>query len=386
MALASTIREPAALWDELEVGEPVLLRAASPLYRDAYRVEVLGRRSDRLQLSFPMKDGHVVLLPVGTSVAIRRCQDVPGEVWTKLVKRIGGEQRSVLVARPCPETPLVAARPRPTRAPVIALVSGKGGVGTTVTAINVAAALADAGKTVCLVDAVAGVGDADVLMNVHSRWNVSHVVRGERSPFEAAIRGPGRILLLAGGHPEAAEGLGRRRTGELLSRLSPLARYVDGVLVDAGSGTTRYHASLMAQADAVIVVTTPDPHAVTDVYALLHAAARWEGPFAARLVINQADEPAEAAELARRMEFAASCFLGVRLSFLGAIPRDRAVERAVRRQELVVTAAPRSAAGAAMRAIARELLAGGLLGEAAPPQGVARRWLFRRRRGTREEG
>lgn len=379
--MGSSIQEPAALWDELDVGEPVLLRAASPLHRDAYRVEVLGRRSDRLQLSFPMKDGHLVLLPVGTSVAVRRCEGGRGEVWTKLVKRLGGEQRSVLLARPGPETPLVAARPRAARAPVIALVSGKGGVGTTVTAINIAAILADAGKTVCLVDAVAGVGDADVLMNVHSRWHVTHVVRGERSPFEAAVRGPGRVLLLAGGHPEAAEGLGRRRTDELLDRLDPLTRHVDGVLVDAGSGTTRYHASLMAQADAAIVVTTPEPHAVTDVYALLHAASRWEGPFAAHLVINQADEPGEAEELARKMEFAASRFLGVRLSFLGAIPRDRAVERAVRRQELVAAAGPRSAAAAAMRAIAERLLASGLLGPVPPPpRGLASRWLFRRRR------
>src|SRR5690606_8219753 len=208
------------------------------------------------------------------------------------------------------------------------------------------------GQQVCIVDAVAGTGSLGVLLNVTPRWGMPHVISGERSVFEAVVTAPAGTLLLGGGLGGFPGGLLASDTARLMRQFQQLARYVDVILVDAGTGMDERIAALLGMADQAIVLTTPDPHAITDTYALLHNAARRQKGFRAHLVMNLVDDGEEAQSIAAKMKFAAERYLNAQVELLGHVPKDRAAEQAVRRQQLFVEEAPRAAASQAVRAMA----------------------------------
>lgn len=342
-------------WERFQPGEPVELRALSPLHRDAYSVHVIGRGPDRLRLTYPMDHGRLVLLPVGCSVSLRARSARGPEVWTKVVERIPGPNRCVVLARPAMDAPLVSMRPRETRGTVIAVVGSKGGVGTSVLAANLAAALSGDGAPVCLVDAAPGSGHADVLLNVFPRWTLREVLEGERSAFEAATQGPGSLMVLGGGRNPRGRtdpGVGTRT---MMRALQQIASHVDAVVIDAGSRLDPYAAEVLAAADERIVVTTTDPHGVVETYALLHSASEQPPVKPWGLVVNMAPNVLEGKKVAEKAAFAATQFLGTPLFLAGVLVRDRAMERAVRRRQLVVHEAPRSSAARTIRALAAEV-------------------------------
>jgi len=243
--------------------------------------------------------------------------------------------------------------PRPR---TVVVASGKGGVGKSNLCANLAVALGQRGARVLLVDADLSQANLDLLLGLHPRYDLQHLLSGERTLEEIAVAGPRGVRLIpaAPDVPELAE-LDDYRREVLLRALGTLEAEADLVLMDTASGVSRDVTALCLAADDVIVLTTPEMPAFADAYGLiklLHAQGLRRPP---HLLVSQATTADEAEETADRIRLVARRFLCVDLDSWGAIPEDPAIPRAVRRQEPVVTAFPQSPAAEAYRALAERL-------------------------------
>ncbi len=242
------------------------------------------------------------------------------------------------------------------RARTVVVASGKGGVGKSNLAANLAVELGARGARVLLLDADFSQANLDLLLGLHPRYDLQHVVSGERTMEEIAVEGPRGVMLVpaASGVPELAD-LDDFRREALLRGLGHLDKDVDLVLIDTASGVSRQVTSFCLAADEVIVMTTPEMPSFSDAYGLVkvlhgHGLAR-----APQLVVSMATGAEEAEETAHRIRLVARRFLNLDMPFLGAVPFDPAVASAVRRQEPVLTAYPQSPAAQAYRALSRKL-------------------------------
>lgn len=347
-------------WSHLEPGQSVIVRAQSPLYKGEYVCSVLERTGERLRISMPMDNGRLVLVPVGTIVTL--AIDTPAgpvQVRAQVVDRRAGRERSLLLGpEPQPPRYLQAAE---SSAPgrTIAVTSGKGGVGKTVFAINLGLALAELGKRVCIIDGDLGTANVDVLLNLTPHYNLAHVIAGEKNIFEVVMQGPDNLIVLPGGSGlQELTWLDERQFGKLLAQFSQLERYVDVMLLDTGSGLSRSVTNFVRAADETIIVTTPEPHAITDAYALIKVSSQDHPNLTLQLVVNRVQDEAEAREIARKMTFASQQFLETDLRFLGHVVEDQSVGKSVRMQQALLSALPRSRAAACVRAIAYRLAHG----------------------------
>lgn len=239
------------------------------------------------------------------------------------------------------------------RARSIVIASGKGGVGKSNFAANLAVALAERGARVALLDGDLAQANLDLLLGVHPRYDLQHVLSGEKTLEEIVVNGPAGVKLIpaASGVPELAD-LDDYRREALLRSLSLLDAEADLLLMDTASGVSKTVTSFCHAADEVIVVTTPETTAFSDAYALVKLLQSQGMGRPPRLLVNMATGAEEAEEAAHRFRLVARRFLRLELECIGVVPFDSAVPRAVRLQEPVVTAFPQSMAALAYRAIA----------------------------------
>jgi flagellar biosynthesis protein FlhG len=240
---------------------------------------------------------------------------------------------------------------------MIVIASGKGGVGKTALAVNLAVASANSGLRTLLVDADWGLANVDIVLNLAPHWTLADFVGGRVGMRPCVLRGPGGISVLPGSSGQARmAGMGRSERERLLDGLKDLASEVDLVLVDAGAGIGEGVVSLAAAADDLVVVSTPEPTAVTDAYATLKVA--WQAGCSGRMWIwmNMARTAAEGDRMAERISSVARRFLGnLQVGRLATIEEDPAVRLAVRRREPFVIGSPRSQAAVKVAAAARAL-------------------------------
>lgn len=255
-----------------------------------------------------------------------------------------------------------AAAPRRS-ASVIAVTSGKGGVGKSNVSVNLAIRLAAAGKSVVLLDADLGLANADVLCNIDLPFNLSHVISGQRPLDDVMVRAPGGFRLIGG-----ASGLARmadlsdadRR--RIVDSLAVVEQQADFIVIDTGAGISPNVLSFTRAADDVLVVTTPEPTAITDAYAVVKVLSRDAGPELVRrrtsLLVNQAMSPEEAQLVYERIARVARQFLNVNVLNAGWLPDDEHVVLSVRRRVPFVLAYPRCPAAACVTQLAMRLSAG----------------------------
>ena len=255
---------------------------------------------------------------------------------------------------------------RQRRASVIAVTSGKGGVGKSNVAVNLAIKLASAGKQVVLLDADLGLANADVLCNVDLPHNLSSVIARKKELHEVMVRVPGGFSMIGG-----ASGLARMADltdadrGRIVRAMGELEERADIILIDTGAGISPNVLSFTRAADHVLVVTTPEPTAITDAYAVvtvLHRDAAATQGMAAEpverrisLLVNQARSPAEARVVHDRIAKVARQFLGVSVYDAGHVLADPAVQNAVRARTPFVLSDPRSPAAVCIERLAMRL-------------------------------
>ena len=250
------------------------------------------------------------------------------------------------------------AKPRlARRARVLAVTSGKGGVGKTNVSVNLSYALLAMGYEVMVLDADLGLANVDVLLGTVPQMHLGHALSGQADILDVIYEGPGRLKLIAGGSGvgELAD-LPENDLARFIQSMRKLENQTDFLIVDTGAGLGRSVRNFLLAADVVLVVTTPEPTAMTDAYALIKSVVQKNPAADIKLVVNQAESREEAEEAASRLSAAMLRFLGASLEFLGSIPQDREVPRSVRNQRPFFLASPATAASQAVREIARRLV------------------------------
>ncbi len=261
---------------------------------------------------------------------------------------------------PPPDVPgsLSSAAPAPVhrRARVIAVTSGKGGVGKTNLAVNLSYALLKLGHEVVVLDADLGLANVDVLLGTTPRWHLGHSIHGEKGILELMYSAPEGLKLIAGGSglSELVD-LPQEDLERFLRNLRELETQADFLVVDTGAGMGRSVMAFTLAADEVIVVTTPEPTAITDAYAVIKAIVRRQPAAKILLVVNQAQDKTEAEQAAQRLSATVLRFLDAHLELLGHIPYDQQVGRAVRNQTPFLLSTPGSPAGQAISQMARRI-------------------------------
>lgn len=249
----------------------------------------------------------------------------------------------------------LVGKQKETEGRVIAVTSGKGGVGKTSIAVNLGLALARRHKQVILLDADLGLANVDILFGLVPRWDLTQVVKGEKQLKDIIVEGPEGILLIPGGSGvrELAD-LSIKQQEILLESLREVTAGMDFLLVDTSAGISRQVLSFVAAAGEGIVVTTPEPTALTDAYGLIKGLSGLKVKL--HLIVNRAANLRDGQEAAERLQAVAERFLSFKLSFLGVIPEDKAVGLAVREQKPLLIYYPTSAAARAIDEVADRLL------------------------------
>ena len=239
---------------------------------------------------------------------------------------------------------------------VLAITSGKGGVGKTNIAANLSVCMAAENQRVILMDADLGLGNLDVLMNIQSRYNLSHVVSGNRTLAEITQVGPNGVEVLCGGSGiETLANLGQFQRQRLLEEMQGLENRSDVILIDTGAGIHSTVISFCLAADHTLVVTTPEPTAITDAYAMIKVLAAKNYTGRISLLVNMAQSLMEGKKVYRQIADVASRFLNLGVYEAGVFCRDENLVQAVRRRELVVQAFPKANISRAFRAISNRL-------------------------------
>jgi flagellar biosynthesis protein FlhG len=247
-----------------------------------------------------------------------------------------------------------AARPR--LAAAVAVTSGKGGVGKSNIAVNLAVRLARLGRRVCLLDADLGLANADVLCNLTPRLTLEHVVSGRCRLADAMLNAPGSFRLIPGacGVARLADLDGAARA-DLLEQFQALDRVADCLVIDTAAGLGANVLAFAAAAGRVLVVTTPEPTAMTDAYAMIKALAQQAQELRIELVVNMAESAEEARSVHDRMSRVARAFLGRSVELAGWVAADPLVPEAVRHRVPFTLYAPDSRAARQLERLARHV-------------------------------
>ncbi len=252
---------------------------------------------------------------------------------------------------------LAGSRRAPCR--VLAVTSGKGGVGKTNITTNLALCLAASKKRVLLLDADISLGNLDLVMNIRSKYNISHVLSGYKRLEDVIQPGPQglRVVCGASGLDQLAD-INEYEQHRLLDHLSTLQDDTDVILVDTAAGIASSVVSFCLAADQVLVVTTPEAAAITDAYGMVKVLVRkgYAGPIS--VVVNMAQNISEGKQTYQRLADVASRFLRAKLYYAGTLLKDERLCRAVRARTPVVLAYPKSQITASFTALAARL--GGL--------------------------
>lgn len=322
-------------------------------------------------------------------------------------------QTSLLGADQAHGLRILAAQTRTARPPVqpsmsgrslvLAVTSGKGGVGKTSVVVNLAVLLSQWGKRVMILDCDLGTANVDVMMGMYPRYGLEHVLRGQRRLEDVIVEGPANVRFIAGasGLREMAD-LSTTRREAMVRLLGDLDGQADALLLDTGAGISANVLRFVQAVEVAVVITTPEPTACTDAYALIKVASQppaagrqpsgtsYAEPSAGdamilngvlpgelsetvhrtlhprpdtlyprfKLLVNMARDAREAEETSRTLVDVAREYLGMELEGCGYLPIDPAVPQAVRRQVPFVLAYPHAPAAGAMARLAARLTQG----------------------------
>lgn len=239
---------------------------------------------------------------------------------------------------------------------VIAITSGKGGVGKTNISANLAYSLSNAGKRVLVLDADMGLANMDVILGLTPKYNINHVLLAERSLSEVIVPGPGNVKILPSASGIAAlADLSRGQKLYLFNELNDLNEEFDYMLIDTAAGISANVMYFNMAAKEIIIVVSPEPTSLTDAYALIKLLYQGHDEKRIMLLVNMVAGSEEAIQVYKKINMATEHFLDLRVEYLGCIVRDERVGEAVRRQKPFTEIFPQARASQCINAIAKKL-------------------------------
>ncbi|GIP46650.1 Flagellum site-determining protein YlxH [compost metagenome] len=216
---------------------------------------------------------------------------------------------------------------------ILTVSSGKGGVGKSNFTLNFALALKSLGRKVLLFDADIGMANIDVLMGVRPRYNLYHLLKGEKDITEIVELGSHALPFIAGGSGLAdLFSLSEGDLNYFTSQIEMISEEMDFILFDTGAGLSKETLKFITAADECLVVTTPEPTSITDAYALIKVVHGMEADVPFRLVINRVSGEHEAKQVADKISLVAGRFLDMDIPTLGYLSDDTHVMQAVKKQ------------------------------------------------------
>lgn len=335
----------------IKPGDVIQVKTLSPLYREEYTAEILSIRDCTLQTSMPVHQGKLALLGAGIPVDLL-CVRNGFSFASEVVSRVFKPNPHLILRLPYSLCKKQRQMPR-----VITVTSGKGGVGKTTFTINLAISLAELGQRVFIIDADLGTANIDVLLNLHPKYNLTHIINKEKELLDIIVEGPGGIHVIPGGSGlQYLANMEDRQFDYLISNLQMLEQYADIIIIDTGAGLSKNVINFVLAADSVIVVTTPEPHSITDAYAIMKVLDEHKFNTSPYLLLNKVDSLKEYQDISSKIIEVANRFLSLKISALGYILEDPVVPKANRRLVPFFLEYPDAAATRCVKNIAQQLL------------------------------
>ncbi|MFV8827169.1 MinD/ParA family protein [Alkalihalobacterium sp. APHAB7] len=217
---------------------------------------------------------------------------------------------------------------------VISIVSGKGGVGKSNFSINFSLGLSQAGKRVLLFDLDIGMANVDILMGVSSKYNIVDMIENELTIWDIIEKGPENVSFVSGGSGfTQLFKLNEQKFGRFVTQLESLMSHFDYIIFDMGAGVSEDSIQFILSANEAIVVTTPEPTSITDAYAMLKYINSKNDTIHCSLIVNRTETEKEGQVTAQNFQRVVKQFLHKDIAYLGSIPNDKVVTKAVRSQK-----------------------------------------------------
>ncbi len=240
---------------------------------------------------------------------------------------------------------------------VIAVTSGKGGVGKSTVALNVGISLCQTGRKVLLVDADSNLGSLDIMLGIAPRYRMGDVLRGNMDVDDVLVTGPSGLKVLPASTGDVEYPLGGGELQErFMEELFSTEETFDAMLIDTGAGLNDEVIGYTGYADKVLVVTTPEPTAIMDAYAMVKVIWSVRADASIQLVLNNARSPREAQDVGAKLKMAVNHFLQRDLDITAVIPADPTVPKAITQQTPLVIGYPYCAATLSLQSYAHQLL------------------------------
>lgn len=238
----------------------------------------------------------------------------------------------------------------------IAITSGKGGVGKTSIAVNLALYLANEGNKVTVFDADLGLANAEVMLGIIPPYSLYEAVYDGMPLEDIAAQGPLGVRIISGGTGflEMAN-LDHVRRQQLLKMFKQYSSSNDIILIDTSAGISKNVLGFAAAAGEIIVIVTPEPTSLTDAYALIKIISNYKLHTEVGIVVNRSADRREAMQTLRKISNVVGRFLSININFLGWIPEDKYVSQAIKRQKPYFLTNPNSPAAKGIGGIARVL-------------------------------
>ena len=244
-------------------------------------------------------------------------------------------------------------QPKPVR--VLAVSSGKGGVGKTNVSVNLGVSLCQLGRRVALMDADMSLANVDILLGLQPKFNLSHVLSGERTLEEVMLEGPAGLKIVPGssGIQRMAELSVAEQSG-VIQAFSDVSSDLDVLIVDTAAGISSSVVTFARACQEIVLVVCDEPTSMTDAYAFIKLMNRDYGVFRFQILTNMVQDERQGQSLYAKLCKVTDRYLDVTLNFLGAVPQDEYLRKAVQKQGPVVLLYPQSRSAEAFRSLARK--------------------------------
>jgi flagellar biosynthesis protein FlhG len=236
---------------------------------------------------------------------------------------------------------------------VLSVTSGKGGVGKTAVVANMAVSLSAAGKKVLIIDADLGLANIDVVFGLTPQYNLNHFFAGQQDLNSILVDGPNNIKILpAGSGVQQFTHLDANQKMRFINELDAMHGNYDIVLIDTEAGISDNVTYFNMAAQDIIVITSPEPTAITDAYALMKLLSNEYGEKRFKLIVNSVKDENEALDVFRKLTVVSNRYLNISLDFLGGIPFDKRMHESIRRQKVIVELYPSAKPSIAFKSLA----------------------------------
>lgn len=340
--------------DNIQPGQIISLTTNSSFYKNVYESTVISVEKDILCIGMPLFKGLFMPLNVGFIINLSIHTGFDDISFTTEVLYRNVQEHRLYVRVPANKQDS-DGKTRIKSCKFVTITSGKGGVGKTSFIINYAISLSKLGKKVVLFDADLGMANVDVLLKTTTRFNIIDVIEGQKGMNEVISEAPGGISIIAGGSGmQKLASLTQAQYNRITSGFSYLESHFDYVLIDTGAGLSKNVTNFVLSSDETIILTTPEPHAITDAYSIIKVILEENRDIALKLIINKCETPAEGTEVLRRISGVVKNFLNYSLISLGYIPESKAVSRSIKDQLPFVLSNPSSDVSKSVRELAEK--------------------------------